>query len=66
MFVFDGGVLTAQEQVQITLRDNEIREHRFVQVEEAKRFLRPYVWRRAEAALGALDGQTARYLHDGE
>jgi 8-oxo-dGTP pyrophosphatase MutT (NUDIX family) len=65
MFVFDGGVLDGVQRAAITLRDNELREHRFAPAEEAGGLLRPYVWRRVQSAMGALEMATARYLHDG-
>lgn len=64
MFIFDGGVIAAEQQAAIALRDNELKEYRFIRDEEAKRLLRRYVWLRVEAAIGALN-DTARYLHDG-
>jgi 8-oxo-dGTP diphosphatase len=65
MFIFDGGVLTAEQRSKITLRDNELREARFVTDEEAMGLLRPYVWSRAEAAIEACTGQITRCLHMG-
>jgi 8-oxo-dGTP pyrophosphatase MutT (NUDIX family) len=65
MFVFDGGVLTAEDQARITLRDEELAAYRFVEPEEAERLLRAYVWRRVRAALEAMAGQAPGYLHDG-
>jgi 8-oxo-dGTP diphosphatase len=65
MFIFDGGVLDAEEQARITLPDGELREWRFVERDEAHRLLRPYVWRRALAALGAVEAGAGRYVHDG-
>jgi ADP-ribose pyrophosphatase YjhB (NUDIX family) len=67
MFLFDGGVLSEEEQAAIRLEaGGELREARFVTGEEAKELLRPYVWKRVEGAFDALRNQTARYLHDGE
>lgn len=64
VFVFDGGVLNEQRQSQISLDDGELAACRFCEPDEATNLLRPYVWRRVEAALSALaDG--LRYLHDG-
>ena len=65
MFIFDGGVLTAQQRASIALHDNELNEYRFVGKEEAQSLLRPYVWQRLEIAIEALCEQTAVYLHDG-
>lgn len=66
MFIFDGGVITAEQQTDIALRDNELNEYRFVQNEEAKNLLRPYMWQRLKAGLDSLADQTStRYLHGG-
>lgn len=65
MFVFDGGVLDAQQRASIRLGDGELNEVRFVSQEEAKRLLRPKVWQRVEAALDALRYRTAMYMQDG-
>lgn len=65
MFMFDGGMLTAEHQSQITLRDNELNEYRFVPEEEAEVMLRPNVWRRLQESVAAQIGGTARYLRDG-
>jgi 8-oxo-dGTP pyrophosphatase MutT (NUDIX family) len=66
MFVFDGHVLTDEEQASISLRDAELAAYRFVAVEEASRLLRPYMWRRVAAALHTLSAGPASYLHDGQ
>jgi len=66
MFIFDGGVLNAEHQERITLRDNELRETRFVPDEEARALLRPYVWRRLTAAIHVQSSRTALYLHNGD
>jgi len=66
MFVFDGGVLTDEEQAGISLRDGELATYRFVAPEEASRLLRGYVWRRVNGALDALDTGAAWYLRDGQ
>jgi 8-oxo-dGTP pyrophosphatase MutT (NUDIX family) len=65
MFVFDGGILTAQQQHRIALKDGELNEFRFRQPDAASRLLRPYVWRRVRAALSALQQGSTAYLHDG-
>ncbi|WP_117210581.1 NUDIX domain-containing protein [Allorhizocola rhizosphaerae] len=65
MFVFDGGVLTTEQQAAIRLDSGELNEYRLVTEEEAKRLLRPYVWRRVEGALKAANADTATYLRDG-
>jgi 8-oxo-dGTP diphosphatase len=66
MFIFDGGVLSDAEQARITLRDGELSEYRFCAPDEASQLLRPYVWRRVEAALRALAGRRTAYMHDGQ
>ena len=65
MFVFDGGLLTAEEQAHILLRDGELATFRFVEGKEAGRLLRPYVWRRIKAALQAGTSNATVYLQDG-
>jgi 8-oxo-dGTP pyrophosphatase MutT (NUDIX family) len=65
MFIFDGGVLTDDQQARITLHDGELNQYRFCQPDEAGPLLRPYVWRRAASALTALRNGTTHYLHDG-
>lgn len=65
-FVFDGGVLTADQQQAIRLGDGELSAVRFCTTAEASAMLRPYVWRRVRHALDALGSGRAYYLHDGE
>jgi ADP-ribose pyrophosphatase YjhB (NUDIX family) len=65
MFIFDGGVLSATQKAAIRLDGTELTEMRFATDEEAKVLLRPYVWRRVEAALMALRGGELHYLRDG-
>jgi ADP-ribose pyrophosphatase YjhB (NUDIX family) len=67
MFLFDGGVLSAEQQAAIRLEEGgELREACFVTSEEAEGLLRPYVWRRVEAALDALSKSASFYLTDGQ
>lgn len=65
MFVFDGGVLTGDQQRRIAPRDHELATFRFCDREEAVALLRPYVSRRVDAALDALVTGRTNYLHDG-
>jgi 8-oxo-dGTP pyrophosphatase MutT (NUDIX family) len=65
LFVFDGGVLSADRQAEITLRDGELDGYRFCDADQARTLLRPYVWSRAERALDALHSNTSSYLHSG-
>jgi 8-oxo-dGTP pyrophosphatase MutT (NUDIX family) len=51
MFIFDGGVLDAERQAQIKLRDGELNVYRFCPPNESVPLLRSYVWRRVEKAL---------------
>ena len=59
MFVFDGGVLSAEQQTRITLQSDELAAFRFVESDEAEALLRPYVWRRVLAAMATGE---SRYL----
>ena len=65
MFVFDGGVLSPDQIAALQLIDGELSGYKFCAEEEASAALRPYVWRRVQAALNALQTGHARYLHDG-
>ncbi len=65
MFIFDGGVLTTEQRASIQLGDAELREARFVTGDESRDLLRPYVFRRLEAALGAVANGMAPLLQDG-
>ncbi len=65
MFIFDGGVLTAEQRASIQLDDTELRQALFVTDEESKGLLRPYMFRRLEAALGAITDGIAPLLQDG-
>jgi len=49
----------------LRLVDSELRAFEFCDEGQAKERLRPYVWRRASAALEALGTGRARYLQDG-
>ena len=62
-FVFDGGRLTPTQSEKITL-GKELDSFRFCPSREAAESLRPYVWRRAQAALRTLEAGPV-YLVDG-
>jgi 8-oxo-dGTP diphosphatase len=64
-FVFDGGILVAEQVRGLHPMDPELAAVGFFAPDEAARLLRPYVWRRVEAALDALSGGNVRYLQDG-
>ncbi|MFF5230696.1 NUDIX domain-containing protein [Dactylosporangium sp. NPDC000521] len=64
-FIFDGGVLSADQQRSIRLEDGELNAARFCTVPEARTLLRPYVSRRVDQALDAFATGRTHYLHDG-
>jgi hypothetical protein len=66
MFIFDGGVLSDEQQARITLRDGELSEYRFCAPDETRQLLRSYVWQRVEAAIRAVAAAGTEYLHDGQ
>jgi 8-oxo-dGTP diphosphatase len=66
MFIFDGGTLTSDQIAALKLVDDELIAHQFCTEVEAAARLRPYVWLRVQAALGALQAGRVRYLRDGE
>lgn len=63
VFIFDGGVLAPQTVQNMRITDEEITAFRFCTSDEARELLRPYVWQRATAALGALASGQAQYRH---
>ena len=65
VFIFDGGVLTAEQQTAIRLSDDELGEYRFHEPEMAGTLLRPYAWHRVQQALNAVSIAATLYLHDG-
>jgi len=65
VFVFDGGTLVPAAITALQLGDDELSDFQFCPPSEAAALLRPYVWQRAEAALGAQTAGRARYLHHG-
>jgi 8-oxo-dGTP diphosphatase len=64
-FIFDGGPLSNSDINALRLVDSELRAFEFRDEGQAKERLRPFVWRRASAALEALETGWARYLQDG-
>jgi 8-oxo-dGTP diphosphatase len=64
-FIFDCGALSSSNIKGLRLVDSELRAFEFCDEGQAKERLRPYVWRRASAALEALETRRARYLQDG-
>jgi 8-oxo-dGTP diphosphatase len=65
-FIFDGGVLTVEDQARISLDEGELAGYQFSNEEQISRLLRPYVRLRVQHALTALNAGTALYLHDGQ
>ena len=63
VFIFDGGVLAPATIGALTITDDEITAFRFCTIDEACELLRPYVWQRSSAALGALETGRAHYRH---
>ena len=63
MFVFDGGELSEEQIAGLRIVDGELAEFRFCTLAEASRMLRPYVWRRAQAALDGLNESRVQYLN---
>jgi ADP-ribose pyrophosphatase YjhB (NUDIX family) len=65
MFIFDGGFLGSEQIASLKLADEELRAYEFCDGRQMKERLRPYVWRRTQAAIAALQNGQARYLRDG-
>lgn len=65
MFIFGAGTLTTRQASALRLTDGELAACEFCTPTQAAQRLRPYVWRRADAALHALKSHRATYLHDG-
>lgn len=66
VFIFDGGVLTTDQQAAIRLSDDELDTYRFYEPAEVSSLLRPYAWHRIRIALDAILGAATFYLHDGQ
>jgi 8-oxo-dGTP diphosphatase len=64
-FVFDGGTLSESQISSIAVHDEELSSFEFCTVDQAAQRLRPYVWRRLEAALTAMSSGQVAYLQDG-
>jgi 8-oxo-dGTP pyrophosphatase MutT (NUDIX family) len=62
MFIFDGGELTEEQIAGLKVVDGELAEFRFCAPAQASRMLRPYVWRRVQAALDGLNTGRVQYL----
>lgn len=66
MFIFNAGTLTTQQASTLRLTDGELAAYEFCTSTQAAQRLRPYVWRRVDAALQALESRCTIYLHDGK
>ncbi|ONH23476.1 NUDIX domain-containing protein [Pseudofrankia asymbiotica] len=64
-FVFNGGTLSADQAQHLRPVDPELAAARFCSRDEAAQLLRPYEWRRVQAALTALDSGNVLYLQNG-
>jgi ADP-ribose pyrophosphatase YjhB (NUDIX family) len=65
IFIFYGGALSDRQITDLTLNDDELKAFKFCAEDEAATRLRPYVWRRAQAALKSLQTGNTSYLQDG-
>jgi 8-oxo-dGTP pyrophosphatase MutT (NUDIX family) len=66
MFIFYGGVLTAEQIEQIVLPADELSEFRLVPPAEALELLNPRLARRIMPSLQALETSSTAYLEDGQ
>lgn len=64
-FIFDAGVILQPRVADLRPRDEELVRYEFCDHAQAAQRLRPYVWRRTNAALQALTTGRPQYLHDG-
>ena len=62
MFIFNGGQLTDEQIASLRIVDGELAVFRFCTPAEAAQMLRPYVWRRVQAALEGLSKGRVQYL----
>ena len=69
-FIFDGGVLSAEDIASIRLQDDELRSYRFCRVDgtvnEAEGLLPPILTKRVVAAVRARESGLTAYLEGGE
>jgi 8-oxo-dGTP diphosphatase len=65
MFIFDGGVLTAEQTAALRPHDGELDSFEFCPDQEIEQRLRPRAYRRLLQALTAAQAGSPRYLHDG-
>ena len=65
IFIFYGGVLDQDQTARIKIQQDEISEHRFVNLEDARELLRSNLSRRVPKCVEALRNNTGIYLEDG-
>ncbi|WP_181785331.1 NUDIX domain-containing protein [Streptomyces phytophilus] len=64
-FIFDGGILTAEQCSSLRPRDRELSAIKFLEPDHAVKMLQKRIARRAAQALKALEEQIPRYLENG-
>jgi 8-oxo-dGTP diphosphatase len=64
-FLFDGGVLDAEQMACIALPPAELSGHQFATPDEVRRLLNPRLARRLPSALAARHNRTDVYLEEG-
>jgi 8-oxo-dGTP diphosphatase len=62
VFVFDGGVLSAEGVAAIEVRDREIGSWTFAEVDDARERMREHIWRRLRTAVDSLASGEMQYL----
>ena len=65
MFIFDGGVLSSTQINDLKLLDGELSAFEFCTKSQVADRLRPYVWRRVQAAIEASETGQIYYVRDG-
>lgn len=66
IFVFDGGILSAEQIGSIKLQQSEILSFRFVSLADAEELLAPILYRRVVSCTKAWASRSTLYLEDGE
>lgn len=65
MFIFDGGTLSPDQIAQMELDPSEVRQYRFLTLDQAKARLRPSLARRVASAVEAVDRGRPTYAEFG-
>jgi 8-oxo-dGTP diphosphatase len=66
LFIFEGGILTADDVGRIRLPDAELSEYAFHDTSQISTLLIPRLARRVHSALEARSGEAANYLEHGQ